>query len=120
MSNRHSWWSITAFNEEIEICEGPLPSYIKRILGGREICPKTGKLHFQGAAQCQPNKPLRLSQMKSWLPTAHFQPAREVEALKKYVMKAETAAGEKVDRLNPTIHYPAHEMCKLIASQPAS
>lgn len=120
MSNRHSWWSVTAFNGDIDLCEGPLPPFVKRILGGRETCPTTGTLHFQGAIQCYPNKPVRMSQIKSWLPTAKLQPAREVEALKKYVMKAETAAGEKTERLNPIVHYPVHEMCLLLASQPAS
>ena len=107
------WWSVTAFNDEIELCEGTLPEYIRAIYGGRETCPDTGRLHFQGAIQCF--EQVRMSKIKSWLKTAHLEPARSSEALKKYAMKADTAAGEKVVRNNPIPHYSAHEMCLLLA-----
>jgi len=49
------------------------------------------------------------------LPTAHFEAARSADALKKYVMKEETAAGPKTERSNPVPHYSAHEICLLLA-----
>lgn len=107
------WWSITAYDKDIELCEGTLPEFVKRILGGRETCPKTGKLHFQGAIQCF--QQIRGAKIKSWLPTAHLETARSADALKKYVMKAETAAGPKTERSNPVPHYSAHEICLLLA-----
>jgi len=107
------WWSVTAFDEEIELCEGALPEYVKRVYGGRETCPTSGRIHFQGAIQC--HQQIRFGRLKSWLPKAHIEAAKSVAALKKYAMKTETAVGEKVIRDNPIPHYPAHEMCLLLA-----
>lgn len=56
-----------------------------------------------------------MAKIKSWLPTAHLEPARKVEALKKYAMKEETSAGKKEVRTNPTPHYTAHEICLILA-----
>jgi len=56
-----------------------------------------------------------MSKIKSWLKKAHLEPARSSEALKKYAMKSDTAAGEKVVRNNPIPHYTAHEICLLLA-----
>jgi len=113
LQKKSVWWSITGFEEEIALCEGPLPEFVKRIYGGRETCPKSGKLHFQGAIQCY--NQIRGSKIKSWLPKAHFEAAKSADALKKYVMKEETSAGEKVVRDNPIPHYRAHEICLLLA-----
>jgi len=113
MTEKSTWWSITAWKEEIELCEGTLPEYVKQILGGREICPSTGKEHFQGAIQCY--QQIRLAKFKSWLPKAHIEPCRSTEALKKYVMKKETASGEKTIRQNSVPHYSAHQICLILA-----
>jgi len=113
MSAKSIWWSVTAFDEEIALCEGTLPEFVKAIHGGRETCPTTGRLHFQGALQCF--EQVRMAKIKSWLKKAHLEPARSSEALKKYAMKTETSAGEKVVRNNPTPHYLAHEICLLLA-----
>lgn len=92
---RATYWSVTAFNEEIEILEKRIevPDYIKEIVGGVEKCPKSEKLHFQGMLVC--NHQVRLSKIKKWLPTAHLEPARNKDDLRKYALKAETAVGEK-------------------------
>lgn len=76
------------------------PTWLKRVYGGREECPDTHKIHYQGALQCRSN--VRMSQIKSWLPTAHLEIARSADALKKYAMKEETAVGEKkvIDSVN--------------------
>jgi len=95
--------------------EGTLPEWVKAVYGGREICPKTNKLHFQGAVQCFEQQ--RMSKFKTWLPTAHLEPAKQADALKNYVMKAETAAGEKKKTENSQIFYKAHDLCRLLARQ---
>lgn len=113
MTDKSTWWSITAWNDEIAKCEGTLPEFAKAIYGGREIAPSTGKEHFQGALQCF--EQIRMAKIKSWLPTAHIEKALKVEALKKYAMKKETASGEKTIRTNPIPHYSAHQICLLLA-----
>lgn len=109
------WWSITAFDAEIALCEGTLPDFVRSIHGGREKCPTTGTEHFQGALQCY--EQVRMAKIKSWLKKAHLEPARSADALKKYAMKADTAIGEKSERANILPHYSAHELCLLIARQ---
>lgn len=56
-----------------------------------------------------------MSKIKTWLKKAKLIPARSVEALKKYAMKKETAVGEKTIRENDMPHYPAHEICMMLA-----
>jgi len=115
MSVKSTWWSVTAFNEEIELCEGTLPEFVRSIYGGREMCPSTGTEHFQGAVQCY--EQVRMAKLKSWLKTAHLEPARQAEALKKYAMKPDTAIGEKVIRENHVPHHTADQICLLLARQ---
>jgi len=96
---KSSWWSITAYNEELEYLlalqggTADCPPQIKAIYGGEEECPTTKRRHFQGAL----NTPqVRFSAVKKLLPKSHIEPLRSsVEALKRYVLKAETAVGEK-------------------------
>jgi len=112
-SPKSVWWSVTAFGDEIELCEGTLPNYVKAIYGGRETAPTTGTLHFQGAIQLHEQS--RMAKLKSWLPRAHLEPCHHKDALVNYVMKSDTAAGEKVIRTNPVKHYNAEEMCLRLA-----
>lgn len=99
-TDKSSAWSVTAFNEEILLLEdaSTYPEFVKEVLGGREMCPKTSKLHFQGAVILHSQQ--RLSALKKWLPTAHWEPAKQRDALKRYAMKADTAVGEKTIREN--------------------
>lgn len=95
-TDKATWWSVTAFkDDEMAQMESPAsyPTWLKKVYGGREECPDTKKIHFQGALQCRTQ--VRMSQIKSWLPTAHLEVARSTEALKKYAMKEETAVGSK-------------------------
>jgi len=114
---KSTWWSVTAFNNEIDIleCNSQWPDWVKSVHGGRERCPETDRVHFQGAIQCHQQQ--RLSKFKGWLPTAHLEPARSVEALKKYVMKSETAIGPKVIQTNALPHLAAHLILIKIAEQ---
>lgn len=116
-----TWFSVTAFDvsggkNEIAIIEdvNSWPTYVRKVWGGREICPKSGKLHFQGCLQTWSS--IRPTGFKDWLPTAHFEKARCVEALKKYGMKNLTAEGEKTIRENPKRYYTAQEICMKLGS----
>lgn len=94
------WWSVTAYNDEIEMLENPpWPDFVEKVLGGREMCPTTNRLHFQGAVKFR--RPMRLTQLKKWLPTAHFEEARNAHHIQKYAMKKDTAVGEKKATTNP-------------------
>ena len=115
-TDKATWWSVTAFSEsEIEFLEDPKkwPSQIRKIYGGREECPETKKIHFQGAIQLSGQQ--RLAWFKSYLPTSHLEVARSSEALKKYAMKTETAVGEKTVSENSVRHYTADEICVELA-----
>ena len=115
MPDKSTWWSVTAFDDEIKLLEDKTkyPGFVKQIFGGREICPKTSREHFQGALQCHAQQ--RFSAIKAWLHKAHIEPARQAEALKKYAMKTETASGDKLVRENPTKFFNAQEICTEIA-----
>jgi len=117
MGDKSTWWSITAFNEEIAYCENSsnYPPFVRKVMGGREKCPTTGTEHFQGALQCTTQ--VRRSQIKSWLKTAHLEPAQKAIALQKYAMKEETAIGVKSDRINENPYYSADKICEMIAEQ---
>ena len=112
MCDKGTWWSITAYGDEIELLEGNLPQWIDKVYGGREECPTTKRIHFQGAIRCHGQQ--RFSKIKGWLPTAHIEVSRNAEALKKYVMKAETSLGDKKIITNPKKFYDAQAICRLI------
>lgn len=116
-TDKATWWSITAYNDEIALLEDntKFPAWVQNVYGGREECPTTKRIHFQGALQC--SQQVRMSQVKSWLPTAHLEVARAKECLVNYVLKKDTAVGEKVMRENPNPYLPFHEMCILISAQ---
>lgn len=95
-----TWWAVTAYNDDINIMENKdgYPDWVLKVYGGREVCPTTGTLHFQGAVQCVRQQ--RFTALKKWLPTANLKPARDKDDLKKYVMKEETAVGPKNEVVN--------------------
>lgn len=110
-SVKATWWSVTAFNDEIGLLEdvGKYPHYVKKVYGGREKGEESGTEHFQGCVVLHQQQ--RLAALKSWLPTAHFEPAKHKEALRKYAMKEDTATGDKLERVNPVKCFTADEMC---------
>lgn len=99
------WWSLTAYNQDIEFLEGvqtgaiPWPANWTKILGGREACPTTGRLHFQGALN---TSSIRFSEIKKVLGQTRIEAAKKVWALQKYAMKEETAVGDKTKAINTT------------------
>lgn len=106
MTDKATYWSITAYNDEIEVLENTTsyPPWVAKVYGGREECPKTGTIHFQGCVQAKAQ--VRFSQVKKWLPTAHIEAARSELALQKYAMKESTAVGEKVVRKDTREWWP--------------
>lgn len=114
-TDKATWWSVTAYNDEIPLLEDATkyPSFVKKVYGGREECPTTKRIHFQGCIQLHTQQ--RLKAMKTWLPTAHFEVAKQKDALIKYAMKEDTATGDKLERVNPAKHYTADEICEEIA-----
>lgn len=111
---KSSCWSLTEFKpENIEMLKnGPYPSFVKEVLGGEECCPNTGRKHFQG---CVITTECRGSAVKDWLPMAHWEKAYQKEALKKYVMKNETATGEKKRIKN--VYYTMEMVLQLLADE---
>lgn len=121
MTPKSTWWAVTAYNAEMEMLEKAqkgeveCPDYVRRIVGGREKCPTTDRLHFQGAIQM--TKQLRFSTIKEWLPTAHLETARKEWCLQSYVMKKATSVGPKVNaRVNEfTFISPTDLLDQLVA-----
>lgn len=114
-TDKSAAWSVTAFNEEISLLEdvNTYPDFVKEVLGGRESCPETGTMHFQGAVILHSQQ--RFSALKKWLPTAHWEPARQREALKRYAMKEDTAVGDKTVRENTIPYLDIEAKMKMIA-----
>lgn len=112
-----TWWSITAYNEEMDLCENTenWPPWVVKIQGGREQCPTTGRIHYQGAMQLV--SAMRRTKIKTWLKTAHLEQSRKTIALKQYAMKDETAIGEKLINVNPNPYLSADKICQLIADK---
>lgn len=110
-------WSVTAYGDNITRLESKdgCPSIIKRISGGRETCPKTGRLHGQFKIQCVTQ--CRASVIMDWLPGIHLEVARNSDALEKYVMKEETAAGEKTTWENKNEYTTLQKAMELLAQE---
>lgn len=94
-------WAVTAFGNDITLLEDvkSFPSFVKKVYGGREVCPDSGREHFQGHIQLHTQQ--RLSGIKKWLPTAHLEIARNFKASISYSMKSDTASGSKNEVENP-------------------
>ena len=114
---KSTWWSVTAYGDNISRIESKdgCPAVIKRIYGGREECPNTKRLHFQGAIQCVTQ--CRASVILDWLPGAHIETARNSDALAKYAMKEETAVGEKVEWENKNEYTTLQKALELLAEE---
>lgn len=110
-------WSVTAFNDDIRIIKDKetYPAYVKQVLGQDEVCPDTGKEHFQGFLQLYTQQ--RISALKKWLPTAHFEICRNKDALKQYVQKDDTRApdGDQIDNGSRVEYMPFDKLCKFLA-----
>jgi len=112
MTMKSNWWAFTAFNDDIKIAmdKKNYPPWIVNVYGGLERCKPTedcpeGRLHFQGAIQCQKNTQQRGSAVKKFLPTAKIWKVSNTFATVHYVMKYATAVGDKEAIANPN-YYP--------------
>jgi len=110
-------WSVTAYGDNILRLENKdgCPAVIKRISGGREKCPTTGREHFQGKLHCVTQ--CRASVILDWLPCVHLEVARNGDALEKYVMKSETAVGEKTVWENKNEYTTLQKAMELLAEE---
>lgn len=110
-------WSVTAYNAEIDIIKDKdtYPAYVKLVVGQDEICPTTGTKHFQGYIQLTTQQ--RLSALKKWLPTAHFEICRNKDALLNYVQKDKTRdlSGERISNGARIEYIPFDKLCELLA-----
>jgi len=113
-TKRSTYWSVTAFKEEIATCRdgSRFPAFVEDVDGQTETCPNTGTIHFQGIIKC--SRQVRLSAFKSWLPTAHLEPAKSVPALKNYVKKSETSNGDYQEVKNDMPHYAPEEILEML------
>lgn len=117
MTARARLFSVTIYNEdEIKLVEsGKYPDFISSVTGGLEEAPTTGKIHYQCAISTHVQQ--RCSKIKKWLPTAHIQCARNAPALLNYVMKAETAVGEKKMIVNTRPYFHPEELLLKLAEK---
>jgi len=109
---RSTWWIITAYDKNLDLLESygqpdadrqSIPRSVKAIHGGVEICPSTGRRHYQGAIEC--NGQQRAVFFRDWLPGLHFEIAKNKDAVKQYCLKADTAEGVKGSVSNPTPYF---------------
>lgn len=76
-------WCVTFYDQEEVVAIRPYCSYI---VVGDEVCPHTGRLHYQSFVQLK--TPRTLQQLKAIIPTAHLEPRRgSVEEAMSYCMK---------------------------------
>lgn len=89
---RASWWGITINNpvaEDYSLVKN-LPSFV-RYCKGQDERGESGTLHIQAVAN---TTQVRMSQMKSWLPRAHFEALTtkaHIKNMVEYVWKDESA-----------------------------
>lgn len=121
---RSSWWIITAYDKNLDLLESyglpdadrqSIPRSVKAIHGGAEICPSTGRRHFQGAIEC--NGQQRAVFFRDWLPGVHFEVAKNKDAVKQYCLKAETAAGVKGTVSNPVSYLTMDKLLLLFGEE---
>lgn len=110
-------WFVTAYHEDVEtLSTPPFPNWVKKVVGGKEACPSTGTIHFQGLIN---TTSIRFSQIHKWLPKTKIFIPRDLQAVHRYCMKRETAVGEKSVRDNPafTPYVSADQLALMMAQQ---
>lgn len=72
-----------------ELDEQDYPEIVRYCIHQLEKCPESGRLHYQGYVELA--KPVRITQLKQWLPTANFQARRGTrEEARAYCSKEES------------------------------
>jgi len=89
-----------------------LPAHVKEVHKKKEVCPTSGKEHYQIHVIC--NRQVRLTQMTSWLKFTKWFPVIGDQHIKNsiaYVSKVETTApGAKVEVIKGTPYLQIHEI----------
>lgn len=108
MYEGQTWKDIEAWRAD----NTKMPRFIRKIYGGKEQCPTTGRVHLQLAFNTQH---IRDTQMRALLPGVHVQAARNKDDVVRYCMKLDTAAGEKTVVENGTPYYTCDMLCLELA-----
>lgn len=121
LRKKYSNWFVTSWGPEDneKLCADEFPTWVRKVVGGMEQADPSPdspdpKPHFQGLINTHS---VQFSQVKKWLPKAHFEIPRNLEAAHNYCLKAKTAVGPKLVKENPAeIGYlEAHELAILLA-----
>jgi len=94
-----------------------LPSFVKEVHRKKEICPTTGRPHFQTHVIC--HRQVRLNQMTSWIKQTKWSPVIGEQHIKNsiaYIRKVETTApGAEVEVVQGGKFYQLHELLLEVA-----
>lgn len=105
-TQRSSRWSFTAYEDQwplIDAMKSNIDGHptIRMMKWQTEKCPKTGKLHYQGAIQ---TVQCRHSALRKIFPGVHIEKAREWYKLLNYVKKNDTAIpGTRISLANEEV-----------------
>lgn len=93
-------WAFTAYENQWELFNRPVTDPIAKWGWQEEVCPDSGRRHYQGYIQT--TRQVRLSQLVKILPGVHLEIARNWDALVNYCKKDETAVdGTRFEATNP-------------------
>lgn len=109
-------WSLTVYDPgEVALLADPsaYPHWLRRTKYQEEVCPTTGRHHWQVAAL---TAQVRFAQIKKVFPSAHIELARNKQALMNYVNKNDTAVeGTQQEHENPLPHMALHQQLQRMA-----
>lgn len=80
-------WAFTAYEQDWD-CFRVMPEIVAEWGYQEEMCPTTGRKHYQGYMRLK--RQARLAQLKKIFPTTHFEIAKNWDALVNYCKKEET------------------------------
>lgn len=82
-------WQFTAYEGQYHLFATVFPDIVAEVVWQTEICPKTGKEHYQGLIRT--SRQVRFGQLQKLFPGVHIEAARNWDALVNYCKKVETA-----------------------------
>lgn len=116
-TDRSTAWSLTIYDPgEVALVtnKDSWPHWLRKVKLQEEVCPTTGKHHWQTAMLTQQ---VRFSAVKKWLPTSHIEVARNKQALLNYVEKDDTAVAGTRQELESEKQYLAlHQQLQRLAA----
>lgn len=95
-----------------------LPSFVKEVHTQLEICPTTGREHYQTHVVC--HRQVRLSQMCAWIKSTNWKPVIGDEYIKNsiaYCSKKESAVPGTQQVIKGDQYYQIHQLLELIAKE---